>query len=135
MVRGPDQVADRSGGPQHDDPGCRPPDSLRSQSACFLQPRRLRVVILPFEFLLNLRICELTQLTRMNRVTRLNNWLRLVCLAMFFGPSHVRCQPQSELSGLYDQARALEKQSDYAAAERVYRKALELVPGNPETLK
>jgi tetratricopeptide (TPR) repeat protein len=29
----------------------------------------------------------------------------------------------------------LEKHSDYAAAERIYLKALELAPGNPETLK
>lgn len=71
----------------------------------------------------------------MNRVTRRNNWLRLVCLAVLFVPSHVSCQPQSELAALYDQAKALEKQSDYAAAERVYLKALELAPGNPETLK
>jgi tetratricopeptide (TPR) repeat protein len=97
--------------------------------------RRLRVVILPFEFLLNFRICDLAQVTRMNRVTRLNNWLRPVCLAVFFVPSHASCQPQSELAGLYDQARGLEKHSDYAAAERIYLKALELAPGNPETLK
>jgi tetratricopeptide (TPR) repeat protein len=71
----------------------------------------------------------------MNRVTRLNTWLRLVCLAVFFLPSHVSCRPQSELAALYDQARTLEKHSDYAAAESVYLKALELAPGNPETLK
>jgi tetratricopeptide (TPR) repeat protein len=71
----------------------------------------------------------------MNRVTRLNTWLRLVCLAVFFLPSHVSCRPQSELAALYNQARTLEKHSDYAAAESVYLKALELAPGNPETLK
>jgi tetratricopeptide (TPR) repeat protein len=71
----------------------------------------------------------------MNRVTRLNTWLRLVFLAVFFLPSHVSCRPQSELAALYDQARTLEKHSDYAAAESVYLKALELAPGNPETLK
>lgn len=77
----------------------------------------------------------MAQVTGMNRVTRLNTWLRLVFLAVFFLPSHVSCRPQSELAALYDQARTLEKHSDYAAAESVYLKALELAPGNPETLK
>lgn len=71
----------------------------------------------------------------MNRVTTLNICLRLACLAAFFVPSYVSCHPQSDLAALYDQARALEQVGDYVAAERVYLRALELAPGNPETSK
>lgn len=62
-------------------------------------------------------------------------WLRLACLTVSFVPSYVSCHPQSELAALYDQARTLEKSGDYAAAERIYLRVLELAPGNPETLK
>lgn len=77
----------------------------------------------------------MAQVTRMNRVTRLNTWLSLACLAIAFVPSCANCQPQSELTALYDLARASEKNGDYPAAERVYLRALTLAPGNPETLK
>jgi tetratricopeptide (TPR) repeat protein len=75
------------------------------------------------------------QVNRMNRVKRLNTWLGLAGLAVFFVPAYASGQPQSELTALYDQARASEKSGDYRAAERVYLRALELTPGNPETLK
>jgi len=71
----------------------------------------------------------------MNHVPRFNTWLRLVCLLVFFIPSYVSCQTRSELAALYDQARKLENTGDYAAAEGVYLQALQLAPGNPETMK
>lgn len=71
----------------------------------------------------------------MNRAKRLNARLGLACLAAFFFPAYASGQPQSEVAALYDQARASEKSGDYGAAERVYLRALELAPGNPEALK
>lgn len=68
-------------------------------------------------------------------IRRSNTWLRLACLAVSFVPSYVSCHPQLELATLYDQARTLEKSGNYAAAERIYLRGLELAPGNPETLK
>ena len=71
----------------------------------------------------------------MSSVARMTIWLMLASLVAFVVPSAVNCPPQSELAALYDQAKALEKSGDYVAAERVYLRALELAPGNPETLK
>jgi tetratricopeptide (TPR) repeat protein len=71
----------------------------------------------------------------MNRAARRNIRVKLVCLAVLFVPYYASCHPQSDLTALYDHARAFEKSGDYAGAEHVYLRALELAPGNAETLK
>src|SRR5580698_8622960 len=43
--------------------------------------------------------------------------------------------PPQDVKSLLDQARTDEKAEDYGGAERVYRQALALAPGDPEVLK
>jgi tetratricopeptide (TPR) repeat protein len=61
--------------------------------------------------------------------------LVLCCLAASIFPAAGILRGQGELEAQWEQARVKERAGDYAAAERVYKQALALAPGNPETLK
>jgi tetratricopeptide (TPR) repeat protein len=64
-----------------------------------------------------------------------SSWAVLVCLISLVLLVAPAFPAQSDVGPFHEQARAAEKTGDYQAAERVYRQALAIAPGNLETLK
>ena len=68
-------------------------------------------------------------------LSRYHRWVAGIFLSVALLPLSVQALPQSDVASLLAKAREAEKNADFAAAEGIYRQALQLAPDNLEVLK